>query len=68
MIPLRMEASDWKIYSLNMSCDSDRDSSSSSRISLVHKSLLERMKSRARVQAASLRSGDGMISVLSFMA
>ena len=59
MIPLRMEASDWKIYSLNMSCDSDRDSSSSSRISLVHKSLLERMKSRARVQAASLRSGDG---------
>ena len=62
--PFRMVASDRKMSSLKTSSDSSREFSSSSRFCSVHRDILDRRKSRARVHAASLKSGDGIISVL----
>ena len=66
--PFRMVASDRKMSSLKTSSDSSRECSSSSRFCSVHIEVSDRRKSRARVQAASLRSGDGIISVLLLIA
>ncbi len=66
--PFRMVASDRKMSSLKTSSDSSREFSSSRRFCSVHRGVLDRRKSRARVHAASLRSGDGIVSVLLLIA
>ena len=63
-----MVASDRKMSSLKVSSDSSREFSSSSKFCSVHSKVLDRRKSRARVHAASLRSGDGIMSVLLLIA
>ena len=66
--PFRMVAKDRKMSSLKTSSESSREFSSSSRFCSVHRVVLDRRKSRARVHAAYLRSRDGIISVLLLMA
>ena len=57
-----MVANDRKMRALKMSTDSSRDFSSSNKFCSVHRDVLDKRKSRARVHAASLSSGDGIIS------